>query len=40
MADALGLESGVVRLVEYEARWPALFAAEQQRIRDQCGVLA
>jgi GrpB-like predicted nucleotidyltransferase (UPF0157 family) len=40
MADSLGLESGVVRLVEYDARWPALFAAEQQRIRDQCGRLA
>jgi GrpB-like predicted nucleotidyltransferase (UPF0157 family) len=39
-ADSLGLESGVVRLVEYDARWPALFAAEQQRIRDQCGTLA
>ena len=40
MADALGLESGVVRLVEYDARWPALFAAEQQRICDRCGTLA
>jgi GrpB-like predicted nucleotidyltransferase (UPF0157 family) len=40
MADSLGLESGVVRLVEYDARWPAIFAAEQQRIRDQCGTLA
>ena len=40
MADALGLESGVVRLVEYDSRWPALFAAEQQRIRDECGPLA
>jgi GrpB-like predicted nucleotidyltransferase (UPF0157 family) len=39
MADSLGLESGVVRLVEYDARWPALFAAEQQRIRDQLGTL-
>jgi GrpB-like predicted nucleotidyltransferase (UPF0157 family) len=39
MADSLGLESGVVRLVEYDARWPALFAAEQQRIRDLCGTL-
>jgi len=39
MADSLGLESGVVRLVEYDARWPALFAAEQQRIRGQCGTL-
>ena len=40
MADSLGLESGIVRLVEYDARWPALFAAEQQRIRDACGRLA
>jgi GrpB-like predicted nucleotidyltransferase (UPF0157 family) len=28
----LGLESGVVRLVEYDERWPALFAAESARI--------
>jgi len=40
MADSLGLESGAVRVVEYDARWPVLFAAEQQRIRDQCGTLA
>ncbi len=40
MADALGLEPGVVRLVEYDTRWPALFAAEQHRILDQCGPLA
>jgi GrpB-like predicted nucleotidyltransferase (UPF0157 family) len=39
MADPLGLEPGVVRLVEYDARWPALFASEQQRIRDQGGTL-
>jgi GrpB-like predicted nucleotidyltransferase (UPF0157 family) len=39
MADPLGLESGVVRLVEYDARWPGLFAAERQRIREQCGTL-
>ncbi len=37
---ALGLESGVVRLVEYDDRWPALFVAEAQRIRDHCGALA
>jgi GrpB-like predicted nucleotidyltransferase (UPF0157 family) len=30
--DALGLESGVVRLVEYDERWPALFAEESARI--------
>ena len=40
MTDPLGLESGIVRLVEYDARWPALFDAEQQRIRDRCGTLA
>lgn len=40
MADPLGLESGVVRLVEYDARWPTLFAAEARRIRDRCGALA
>lgn len=40
MTDALGLESGIVRLVEYDARWPALFAAERQRIHDYCGALA
>ena len=39
MADALGLESGIVRLVEYDDRWPALFAAEAKRIRAHCGVL-
>ena len=35
-ADALGLEPDVVRVVEYDARWPALFAAEERRIRDHC----
>jgi GrpB-like predicted nucleotidyltransferase (UPF0157 family) len=39
MADPLGLESGMVRVVEYDARWPALFAAERQRIQDACGTL-
>jgi GrpB-like predicted nucleotidyltransferase (UPF0157 family) len=39
MADALGLEPGVVRYIEYDARWPALFAAERQRLRDRCGTL-
>jgi GrpB-like predicted nucleotidyltransferase (UPF0157 family) len=36
----LGLESGVFRLVEYDDRWPALFAAERQRILNKCGTLA
>ena len=40
MAEPLGLESGAVRLVEYDARWPALFAAERERIGGQCGGLA
>jgi GrpB-like predicted nucleotidyltransferase (UPF0157 family) len=40
MATSLGLESGVVRLVEYDVRWPELFAAEEQRIRDRSGALA
>jgi GrpB-like predicted nucleotidyltransferase (UPF0157 family) len=39
MPDALGLEAGIVRLVEYDGRWPALFVAEQQRIREQSGAL-
>lgn len=39
MAEALGLESGIVRLVEYDPRWPALFRAEAQRIGDHCGDL-
>jgi GrpB-like predicted nucleotidyltransferase (UPF0157 family) len=38
-APPLGLEAGLVRLVEYDDRWPALFTAEQRRIREQCGVL-
>jgi GrpB-like predicted nucleotidyltransferase (UPF0157 family) len=37
MTDSLGLEPGVVRLVEYDARWPELFAAERERIRVACG---
>ena len=40
MADSLGLEAGVVRLVEYDARWPTLFDAERQRILGQAGALA
>ena len=40
MADSLGLEPGVVRLVRYDASWPALFAAERRRIRGRCGTLA
>jgi GrpB-like predicted nucleotidyltransferase (UPF0157 family) len=40
MEDALGLEPGAVRVAEYDARWPALFAAERRRLRDRCGRLA
>jgi GrpB-like predicted nucleotidyltransferase (UPF0157 family) len=39
MTNPLGLESGVVRLVEYDAQWPELFIAEEQRIRQWCGTL-
>ena len=40
MADPLGLESAVVRLVEYDTRWPDLFSAEERRLRERCGTLA
>ncbi len=36
MKDSLGLESGTVRVVEYDERWPALFLAESQRLREAC----
>lgn len=39
MANPLGLESGIVRVVEYDARWPALFAGERARLRAVCGAL-
>jgi len=39
MGNTLGLESGVVRLAEYDGRWPALFAAECQRIREHSGMM-
>ena len=31
--SALGLESGTVRVVSYDARWPALYLEEEARIR-------
>ncbi|MES2523492.1 MAG: GrpB family protein [Gemmatimonadota bacterium] len=31
-APALGLESGVVRVVPYDTRWPVLFIEERQRL--------
>jgi GrpB-like predicted nucleotidyltransferase (UPF0157 family) len=34
---SLGLESGTVRLVEYDPAWPRLFAEEAQRIRGLLG---
>jgi GrpB-like predicted nucleotidyltransferase (UPF0157 family) len=39
MADSLGLQRGVVRLVEYDPAWPVLFIAEQQRILEKCRTL-
>lgn len=39
MGEPLGLEPGVVRLLEYDARWPDLFSAERRRIVQQCGTL-
>lgn len=39
-AGGLGLEPGVVRVVEYDARWPSLFAAEAERIQAAIGALA
>jgi GrpB-like predicted nucleotidyltransferase (UPF0157 family) len=32
VTSALGLETGVVRLVEYDAEWPALYRTESERI--------
>ena len=40
MTDPLGLAAGAVRVVAYDPRWPALFAAEQRRIHECCGELA
>lgn len=37
MSPALGLDSGTVRVVEYDESWPGLFLAEAQRIRETCG---
>lgn len=34
-APALGLESGVVRLVPYDPRWLALFAEESRRLQER-----
>ena len=39
MTNPLGLAAGAVRVVEYDPRWPALFAAERQRLHECCGVL-
>jgi GrpB-like predicted nucleotidyltransferase (UPF0157 family) len=37
--EPLGLESGIVRLVAYDVRWPSLFTAEAQRILASAGTL-
>ena len=37
--DPLGLASGTVRVVQYDARWPAVFEAESARLREACGAL-
>jgi GrpB-like predicted nucleotidyltransferase (UPF0157 family) len=37
MSQELGLESGVVRLIDYDDRWPELFTAEARRLRAECG---
>ena len=34
MTSPLGLESGIVRVVSYDARWPGLFAAERTRVTE------
>jgi GrpB-like predicted nucleotidyltransferase (UPF0157 family) len=39
MTEPLGLEPGIVRLVEHDARWATLFVAEQRRIREHSGEL-
>lgn len=38
MPEALGLESGVVRVVPYDDRWPVLFADEAVRILAACAL--
>lgn len=38
--DPLGLESKVVRVVPYDARWPQLFATEEARLRRFLGGLS
>lgn len=39
MTDSLGLESGAVRVVDYDPRWPDLFAAEAGRLGPVCNEL-
>ncbi len=38
--DPLGLESKVVRVVPYDARWPQLYASEEARLRRFLGGLS
>jgi GrpB-like predicted nucleotidyltransferase (UPF0157 family) len=40
MSAPLGLESGGVRLVEYDERWPGLFATEARHLHAACGTLS
>ncbi len=40
MSAPLGLESGVVRLLEYDELWPVLFVTEARRIRAACRSLS
>ena len=40
MDSPLGLESGVVRLVDYDPRWPGLFEAEAERLRESLAPLS
>ncbi len=39
MSNSLGLESGMVRVVEYNESWPALFGAEAARLHSACRFL-
>jgi GrpB-like predicted nucleotidyltransferase (UPF0157 family) len=36
VSEGLGLEQDALRLVDYDKRWPALFAVERERIGGEC----